>query len=85
MTDIARLLRYWLGLALLTVATVRAAGSAAPWLAGLVVALAIAKAWLIVDGFMELRHAPRGWRLLVLAWPFAMAAGVLLAAFGAAQ
>jgi len=85
MTEALRLLCYWLGLALLTVATVRAAGGHASWLAVAIVALAIAKAWLIVDGFMEMRHAPRGWRLLVLAWPLMVAAGVLLAAFGPAH
>jgi ABC-type multidrug transport system permease subunit len=28
---------------------------------------------------MELRHAPRLWRWLLLAWPLTMALGVLLA------
>ncbi|MNP87539.1 hypothetical protein D3C76_1885000 [compost metagenome] len=31
--------------------------------------VALGKAWLISDGFMELRHAPRLWRRLMLAWP----------------
>ena len=52
----------WLGLALLSVASVQ-----------------LGKAWLITDGFMELRHAPRLWRGLLLAWPLTMALGVLLA------
>ena len=38
------------------------------------------QAWLIVDGFMELRHAPWPWRALMLAWPLAMALGVAGAA-----
>ncbi|MDM9560543.1 MULTISPECIES: cytochrome C oxidase subunit IV family protein [Bordetella] len=79
MSEIKALLCFWLGLAVLSVATVRAAGLG--WAAGagaVVVALAVAKAWLIIDGFMELRHAPRAWRLLMLAWPVAMAAGLLL-------
>ncbi|MBO9356436.1 hypothetical protein GG851_20790 [Bordetella petrii] len=81
MNETSRLLCYWLGLALMTVATVRVAGGALlPWPHLAVIALAVAKAWLIIDGFMELRHAPRAWRLLLLAWPFAMAAGVLAAA-----
>lgn len=35
---------------------------------GLVMALAVAKAWLITEGFMELRHGPWRWRLPLLAW-----------------
>ncbi|MBV7483613.1 cytochrome C oxidase subunit IV family protein [Bordetella sp. BOR01] len=82
MSETVRLLCYWLGLVVLTVATVSAAGGAAlPSLQGWVIALAVAKAWLVIDGFMELRHAPRAWRLLLLAWPLAMAAGVLLAGY----
>jgi len=27
---------------------------------------------------MELRHAPRAWRLLLLAWPLVLVLGVLL-------
>ena len=81
-----RLLCYWLGLALLTAATVRiAGGGGAPWWVAGVIALAVAKAWLVIDGFMELRHAPRGWRLLILAWPVAVATGVSWAALGLAQ
>jgi len=80
MNETLRLLCYWIGLVLLTAATVNIAGGARlPWPQLGVIALAVAKAWLIIDGFMELRHAPRAWRLLLLAWPFAMAAGVLLA------
>jgi len=48
-------------------------------LAAGVMAIALIKAWLITDGFMELRHAPRLWRLLLLCWPLAMATGIVLA------
>jgi hypothetical protein len=36
----------------------------------------VTKAWLIADGFMELRHAPRLWRRLVLSWAVVLAVGV---------
>ncbi|HCJ29594.1 MAG TPA: hypothetical protein DHV63_09935 [Pseudomonas sp.] len=70
----------WLGLAALTTLTVvlGSAGSTLLLAAG-VLAVALAKAWLISDGFMELRHAPPMWRLLLLGWPLTMAAGILLA------
>lgn len=80
MSESVRLLCYWLGLAALTLATVNLAGAEIrSGIAVAVVALAVAKAWLIIDGFMELRHASPGWRVALLAWPFAMATGVLLA------
>ena len=70
----------WLGLAALSSASVLLGNGGAT--RGLVVAvllLALGKAWLITDGFMELRHAPLRWRLLLLSWPLSMAAGVALA------
>ena len=70
----------WLGLALLSVASVQLGNAGATLLmASAVLLAALGKAWLITDGFMELRHAPRLWRGLLLAWPLAMAAGGLLA------
>ncbi|MEK8079992.1 cytochrome C oxidase subunit IV family protein [Pseudomonas sp. XK-1] len=70
----------WLGLALLSVASVQLGNAGATLLMASAVLLAVlGKAWLITDGFMEMRHAPRLWRGLLLAWPLAMAAGVLLA------
>lgn len=39
----------------------------------LILLLAVAKAWLIAGGFMELRHGPRLWRWLLLGWPLALA------------
>lgn len=76
------LLLCWLGLAVLSTLTVLlgSAGST-PALAAAVLGLALIKAWLITDGFMELRHAPLSWRLLLLCWPLVLAAGILLAVF----
>lgn len=73
------LLLFWLGLVLLSAATV-ALGSlgASLTLAGGMLAVALGKAWLITDGFMELRHAPLFWRVLLFGWPLAMAGGVWL-------
>lgn len=73
------LLGCWLGLAVFSVATVSLghAGEARS-LSFLVLLLALGKAWLIADGFMELRHAPRLWRGLLLGWPLAMSAGIWL-------
>ena len=70
----------WLGLAALSVCTVLLGGAGAtPLLAGAVLLVALGKAWLISDGFMELRHAPLRWRALLISWPLVMAGGVLLA------
>lgn len=50
------------------------AGAGAPrGVVVLILLLAVAKAWLIADGFMELRHGPRLWRWLLLGWPLALA------------
>jgi len=69
----------WLGLAALSVTSVQLGNAGATQLlAGAVLLAALGKAWLIADGFMELRHAPPLWRWLLLGWPVAMAAGVLL-------
>lgn len=69
----------WLGLAALSVVSVRLGDHGSTLLlAACVLLAALGKAWLIVDGFMELRHAPRLWHWLLLAWPLTMAAGVLL-------
>lgn len=75
------LLACWLALVLLSLATVASLGlpSARHTLLVLLL-LALGKAWLIVDGFMELRHAPWPWRALMLAWPLTMAGGVAGAA-----
>nr|WP_298108151.1 cytochrome C oxidase subunit IV family protein [uncultured Pseudomonas sp.] len=70
----------WLGLVALSVASVQLGNRGATLsLAALVLLAALGKAWLITDGFMELRHAPRLWCGLLLGWPLTMAVGVLLA------
>lgn len=74
------LLLCWLALAVLTSLTVVLGNSGStPALAAGVLGLALVKAWLITDGFMELRHAPMLWRVLLLGWPLVMGAGILLA------
>lgn len=73
------LIACWSGLAVLSLASVQLGSSGATLsLAAAVLLAALGKAWLITDGFMELRHAPRLWRGLLLAWPLTMAAGMLL-------
>lgn len=66
MTDSRTLILCWLMLVVLSVGTVLTGASGLWW--G-VLLLAVVKAWLIADGFMELRHAPGLWRALVLGWP----------------
>jgi hypothetical protein len=74
------LIACWLALAVLSVTSVQLGNSGATLLvASAVLFAALGKAWLITDGFMELRYAPRLWRWLLLAWPLTMALGVLLA------
>ncbi|PTU74690.1 cytochrome C oxidase subunit IV family protein [Pseudomonas mangrovi] len=79
--SVRALLACWVALVLLSLATVASLGlpSARDTLLVLLL-LVLGKAWLIVDGFMELRHAPWPWRALMLAWPVAMALGVAGAA-----
>ncbi|UQS88590.1 cytochrome C oxidase subunit IV family protein [Pseudomonas chlororaphis subsp. piscium] len=71
------LLSCWVALAGLSVGTVWLGGwlgqGAPREVALLILLLAVAKAWLIADGFMELRHGPRLWRWLLLGWPLALA------------
>lgn len=70
----------WLTLAMLSTATVLLGNAGSTLLlAGAVLAIALVKAWVITEGFMELRHAPALWRLLLSGWPLAMAGGILLA------
>lgn len=59
----------WMTLAVLSIGTVALGQAAATGLVSIaILAVAVTKAWLIADGFMELRHAPRLWRWLVLSW-----------------
>jgi len=54
----------WIALVILSVITVVAGDFDQRLLAGLIVLCAgLAKAWLIIDHFMELRQGPRFWRL----------------------
>ncbi len=68
------LLLCWLALVLLSVATVTLGGSSNSLLTGGILLVAMAKAWIIIDGFMELRRTRGFWRPLLLAWPLVMAA-----------
>ncbi|AEA69478.1 cytochrome C oxidase subunit IV family protein [Pseudomonas brassicacearum subsp. neoaurantiaca] len=63
------LIACWMTLAVLSTGTVALGQVAATWLVSIaILVIAVTKAWLIADGFMELRHAPRLWRRLVLSW-----------------
>ena len=64
----------WLALVVATAITVYLGGSAMT-LAGqvaTVLIVAIIKSGLIIDGFMELRHTERRWRVIMYGWPLAM-------------
>ena len=53
----------WLGLVLLSVASVQLGNAnGGLLLAAAILLAALGKAWLIADGFMHLRHAPPLWR-----------------------
>ncbi|ALQ04043.1 MULTISPECIES: cytochrome C oxidase subunit IV family protein [Pseudomonas] len=63
------LIACWMTLAVLSTGTVALGQVAATGLVSIaILVIAVTKAWLIADGFMELRHAPRLWRRLVLSW-----------------
>lgn len=59
---IATAVTVYLGASALTLATQVAA----------VLAVAVFKSGLIIDGFMELRHTQRRWRIIMYGWPLAM-------------
>lgn len=68
------LIACWMTLAVLSTGTVALGQIAATGLVSIaILVVAVAKAWLIADGFMELRHAPRLWRRLVLSWAVVLA------------
>lgn len=69
------LLGCWLILMALTAATVYWGAHASSLVLQVTVILVIAviKAGIIIDGFMELWHAPGKWRLLLYGWPVVMA------------
>lgn len=64
----------WLALVVATAVTVYF-GASAMTLASQVAAVltvAVIKSGLIIDGFMELRHTQRRWRVIMYGWPLAM-------------
>lgn len=68
------LIACWSMLVVLSICTVALGQVAATGLVSIaILAVAVGKAWLIADGFMELRHAPRLWRWLVLSWAVLLA------------
>lgn len=68
------LLVYWSALATLSVCTLVLAQSAATgWVSTVILLVAVAKAWLITEGFMALRHAPKMWRRLMAGWALVLA------------
>lgn len=71
------LIACWMALAVLSTGTVALGQVAASGLVSIaILAVAVAKAWLIADGFMELRHAPQLWRRLVLSWAALLAIAI---------
>ena len=74
------LITCWMALAVLSTGTVALGQVAASALVSIaILAVAVTKAWLIADGFMELRHAPRLWRRLVLSWAALLAIAISFA------
>lgn len=68
------LIACWMTLAVLSTGTVALGQVAATGLVSIaILVVAVTKAWLIADGFMELRHAPRLWRGLLLSWAVLLA------------
>ncbi|WPN60313.1 cytochrome C oxidase subunit IV family protein [Pseudomonas sp. P9_31] len=79
------LLVCWAALATLSVCTVVLSQVGATWLLSIAILLvAVGKAWLITDGFMEMRHAPRLWRRLMVSWALVLAVvvGLTLVSIG---
>ena len=67
----------WLGLVVLSLLSLwLVTAPVASWAALALSVAALGKAWLIVDGFMELRHSPRLWRVSLLAWSLCMASAL---------
>lgn len=74
------LIACWMALAVLSSGTVALGQIVASGLVSIaILAVAVTKAWLIADGFMELRHAPRLWRWLVLSWAVVLAIAISFA------
>ncbi len=68
------LLLCWLSLILATLATVYWGTRQTTLILQLavIVPIALFKSSVIIDGFMELRHAGLRWRLIMYGWPLAM-------------
>ncbi len=64
----------WLLLVMVTAVTVYLGASTLTLATqvGAVLAVAVIKSALIIDGFMELRHTQRRWRIIMYGWPVAM-------------
>lgn len=64
----------WIALVVATAVTVYFGASAMTLVSQVVAVLAVAivKSGLIIDGFMELRHTQRRWRMVMYGWPLAM-------------
>lgn len=64
----------WLALILATLLTVYwgAEVTSLQLQLAIVLSLAIVKAGIIIDGFMELRHSSLRWRAIMYGWPLAM-------------
>lgn len=74
------LIACWMTLAVLSTGTVALGQIATTGLVSIaILVVAVTKAWLIADGFMELRHAPRLWRRLVLSWAALLAIAISFA------
>ena len=64
----------WLALVVATAVTVYFGASTIAFVSQVAVVLAVAiiKSGLIIDGFMELRHTQTRWRVIMYGWPLAM-------------
>ena len=64
----------WLALVIATAVTVYLGASALTLATQVAAVLAVAvfKSGLIIDGFMELSHTQRRWRIIMYGWPLAM-------------
>ncbi|MCK9534776.1 MAG: cytochrome C oxidase subunit IV family protein [Pseudomonas sp.] len=74
MSNTKVLILCWLALVVATAVTVYLGASAITLASQVtaVLAVAIIKSGLIIDGFMELRHTQTRWRVIMYGWPLAM-------------
>ena len=74
MSNTKVLILCWIALVVATAATVYFGANAVTLgsQVGAVLTVAIIKSGLIIDGFMELRHTQRRWRMIMYGWPLAM-------------